>query len=358
MVKFPALTKKIINWYSQHKRDLPWRNTQDPYKIWLSEIILQQTRVAQGLPYYEKFVNTLPTIEDFAKAEIDLVLRLWQGLGYYSRARNMYETAQMIMNDYGGKFPTTYKDLLKLKGIGSYTAAAIASFAFNEPVAAIDGNVFRVLSRLFGIETDILSTQAKKVFGEIAQEMLDETQADIFNQAMMEFGAMQCTPANPNCMFCPVSLECYANQTQAQAKFPVKEKKLKIKNRYLTYFVVEVDKQILMKQRKEKDIWTGLFDFYLLESATPLEDLTEVEDIFLQTLFAEAKHIGFDKALTHQLTHQKLYVKFWRVELEKLPVELPLGYQFYSIDEIEHLAKPILIENYLKLKNPLKLLHP
>ena len=343
-----VFSKKIIEWYNNNKRNLPWRITQDPYKIWLSEIILQQTRVAQGLPYYNRFVENYPTIKDFASADLSSILRLWQGLGYYSRARNMYATAQIIMNEYGGEFPKTYNELLKLKGIGSYTAAAIASFAYQEPVAAIDGNVYRVLARLFGIETDIGSSQAKKVFGGFADAIIDKNQPDVFNQAMMEFGAMQCTPSNPNCMFCPLSLECHANSTKTQHLLPVKLKKVKVKNRYFNYFIIESDNHFLLKERDSSDIWAGLYDYYLVESAEPVNDIEAISDAFLEQILAQNPHIDFSNEITHQLTHQKLHVKFWHLRLKSTLEALPLGYAFYSSTQIEELPKPILIENFIK----------
>src|SRR5690606_28672368 len=219
-----TFSQKLISWYLQNKRDLPWRNTKNPYKIWLSEVILQQTRVAQGLPYYENFVKHFPTVFDLAKANEEQVLKIWQGLGYYSRARNLHHTAQYVSENLNGEFPKTYNKLIKLKGIGSYPAAAISSFSNDENVAVLDGNVYRVLSRYFGIETDISSSQGKKEFQEMADEVLDKKRPALFNQAIMEFGALQCVPKNPNCEVCVFNDSCVALQKNKVAQLPVKLK--------------------------------------------------------------------------------------------------------------------------------------
>ncbi|MCH8317210.1 MAG: A/G-specific adenine glycosylase [Bacteroidetes bacterium] len=285
--KFSSL---LIAWYRQHKRNLPWRHTHNPYHIWLSEIILQQTRVDQGLPYYLEFIEQYPTIHDLANADISEVLRLWQGLGYYTRARNLHHTANNIARNYGGKFPENYKDLLELKGVGKYTAAAIASFAFGENVAVLDGNVLRVLARIFGIETDIATNKGMAEFDKLANELLPasppkspspkergtlsppyEEAADsaTYNQAIMEFGALHCTPAAPKCETCPFNKDCIANLLNKQGALPVKINKVKKRSRYFHYFVVvsggSDNRQILMKERTQNDIWKGLYDFLLIE---------------------------------------------------------------------------------------------
>ncbi len=344
-MKTATFSEKLINWYYQNKRDLPWRNINDPYKIWLSEVILQQTRVAQGLPYYEKFVEQYPTIKSLANADENEVLRLWQGLGYYSRARNMHATAKIIANDFDGVFPKTYEGLLKLKGIGPYTAAAIASFAFDEKVAVVDGNVYRVLARVFGIETDISSHEAKKVFGELANKLISETSPSAYNQAIMEFGAMHCTPAKPECMFCIFADICVANTTGKQSFLPVKSKKVKVKNRFFNYFVIEKDNRFLMRQRNVGDIWTGLCDFYLLESEAKLVELEEIENDFLQEILSKSIIKNVSENFKHILTHQRIEAKFWHLIL-KDEFTLPENYHFYSLQEIENLPKPILIEKY------------
>ncbi|TAE12733.1 MAG: A/G-specific adenine glycosylase [Bacteroidetes bacterium] len=224
---FMDFAQTLLAWYPDHKRDLPWRDTPNPYHIWLSEVILQQTRVKQGLPYYVAFVELFPTVQDLANASEELVMRTWQGLGYYSRARNMHATAKIIAQAWQGNFPTTKADLIKLKGIGEYTASAIASFAFGEQVAVVDGNVFRVLSRFFGIEADISSPKGVKHFQELAKTLLPTQQSQTYNQAIMEFGALQCTPQKPNCMFCPLQAGCVAHATGKQDSLPVKTQKIK-----------------------------------------------------------------------------------------------------------------------------------
>ncbi len=342
-----TFSERLMGWYFPNKRDLPWRNTKDPYRIWLSEVILQQTRVAQGLPYYEKFVEQYPTIKQLADADEKDVLRLWQGLGYYSRARNMHTTAKIVVMDFGGVFPNTYEGLLKLKGIGPYTAAAIASFAFDEKVAVVDGNVFRVLARVFGVETDISSHEAKKGFGELANKLISESSPSTYNQAIMEFGATHCMPANPACMFCVFHYDCVANATGRQAILPVKSKKVKVKNRFFNYFVIEKNNRFLMIQRAEKDIWSGLHDFYLLESEDKLVELEEIENDFLQEILSKSIIKNVSENFKHILTHQRIEAKFWHLKLEG-EVPLPKNYHFYSLEEIEELPKPILIEKYLK----------
>ncbi|MFY7908662.1 MAG: A/G-specific adenine glycosylase [Emticicia sp.] len=342
-----VFSEALIAWYHTKKRDLPWRKTKDPYKIWLSEVILQQTRVAQGLPYYEKFVESYPSISDLAIADEQEVLRLWQGLGYYSRARNMHATAKIVVNDFGGVFPNTYAGLLKLKGIGPYTAAAIASFAFDEKVAVVDGNVYRVLARVFGVETDISSHEAKKVFGELANELISAESPSVYNQAIMEFGAIHCTPANPDCMFCVFAESCVANAKGMQAILPIKSKKVKVRNRFFDYFVIEQNGNFLMHQRPEGDIWTGLNDFYLVENEEKLLELDEINDDFLNKVLSKAIIKGYSESIKHILTHQRIEARFWHIVLNE-EVAAPAGYAFYSLDEVEALPKPILIEKYLK----------
>ena len=342
-----AFSEVLIHWYHTKKRDLPWRKTKDPYKIWLSEVILQQTRVAQGSPYYEKFVENYPTVMDLANADEQEVLRLWQGLGYYSRARNMYATAKIVVNDIDGIFPNNYKGLLKLKGIGPYTAAAIASFAFNDKVAVVDGNVFRVLARVFGIETDISSHEAKNVFSELANKLISTESPSTYNQAIMEFGAIHCTPTNPDCMFCVFADSCVANAKGMQAILPIKSKKVKIRNRFFDYFVIEQNGNFLMHQRPEGDIWTGLNDFYLVENEDKLSELDEIKDDFLRETLTKAIIKGHSESIKHILTHQRIEARFWHILLSE-EVAPPTGYEFYSLDEVEVLPKPILIEKYLK----------
>lgn len=341
--------EKLIHWYQKHHRDLPWRHTLDPYRIWLSEVILQQTRVAQGLPYYQRFAEAFPTVYDLAKASEQEVLRLWQGLGYYSRARNLHACAKTVVNDYGGKFPNTYRELIKLKGVGAYTAAAIASFAFNETVPVVDGNVYRVLSRVFGIKDDILSTAGQKKFRYLAEQLVPDGKANVYNQAIMEFGALQCTPANPACLLCPIVDTCYAYQHGKQKELPVKIKKTKVRQRYIHYLVVKMDNGLLMKRREGKDIWTGLYDFYLIETKQP-RGWDQLTDPFLDELLQQAPSVEKSEIYRHQLSHQQLHVTFYTITLpaNMLQEAGSLPGQFYPPEEIEKLPKPKLIDNFLR----------
>lgn len=343
-----AFATKIIEWYEENKRTLPWRQTKDPYKIWLSEIILQQTRVTQGLPYYQQFVKTFPTVFDLAKAPQLEVLRLWQGLGYYSRARNLHACAKSIVDNFDGKFPDTFEELKKLKGIGPYTAAAIASFAFKEPVAVVDGNVFRVLARIFGIENDISSPEGKKIFFEQANELISIEAPDLFNQAMMEFGALHCLPQNPKCDDCIFAKKCVANINSLQKELPFKSKKLKVRKRYLFYFVIQHKDQLLMKERGAKDIWQGLYDFYLLES----KRLQKVERLLKENILKNYPIQTSSNPIKHTLSHQQLIAKFFHVEIKSRKKFLEFvkvnQLQAFNKIEIEKLPKPILIEKYLK----------
>jgi len=257
---------QLLAWYHIHHRDLPWRHTRDPHLIWLSEVILQQTRVAQGLPYFERFAAAYPTIQALAAAPEDEVLKLWQGLGYYSRARNLLKTAQQVVTDFNGLFPESYEKLLQLKGIGPYTAAAIASFAYEERVAVLDGNVYRVLARFFGIENDIAAPASRKVFAEVAQKALPEKESSTYNQAIMEFGALHCTPVAPKCGTCPLQAGCFAFQHNLQRELPVKQKTKRMRERYFNYLVLEWENERYWRKRKPGDIWEGLYEFDLFEA--------------------------------------------------------------------------------------------
>lgn len=343
-------SQKLITWYNQHKRYLPWRDIHNPYFIWLSEVILQQTRVVQGMPYYLKFIETFPTVQDLAVADEKDVLRLWQGLGYYSRARNLHTTAKMVVENYGGEFPNTYSELLKLKGIGTYTAAAIASFAFGEKVAVLDGNVYRVLSRVFGEETDIASNEAKKVFTKLAEAVLPEKNADTHNQAIMEFGAIQCTPASPNCMFCPLTFECVANETGKVGVLPVKSKKVKVRERFFNYFVIEQNRNFAMHERTHKDVWSGMYDFYLKEFTENVQEFDDIvgEDSFLNDILQNSVVKRESNTYTHVLTHQRIYTKFWHLVInDDFLINLPSDLKWFSLDEVDNLPKSTLVNNYL-----------
>jgi A/G-specific adenine glycosylase len=295
-------SKKIVEWYQENKRNLPWRETKDPYKIWLSEVILQQTRVAQGLPYYLTFVAKYPTVQELAHAPEQEVLRVWQGLGYYTRARNLHKCAKVIAESLNGKFPDNYEALKELPGVGDYTAAAIASISFYEPVAVVDGNVYRVLARLHGIETPINSPDGRKVFCTLANTLVSTVNPDLHNQAMMEFGATFCTPQNPKCEQCPFLNCCVAAQRRLQHLLPVKLKLKKAKNRYFDYLVFKKGKSLLMKKRVEKDIWHGLYDFPLLESKKPVSLKTLLKKEAIASLITDENNISVTDTYKHVLT--------------------------------------------------------
>lgn len=344
---------KVVKWYSDNKRQLPWRTTNDPYKIWLSEVILQQTRVIQGLPYYLKFISAYPTVKALANAPEQQVLRLWQGLGYYTRARNLHKCARTITEVYNGRFPGKYHDLLALPGIGHYTAAAIASFAFNEPVAVLDGNVFRVLSRVFGIDTTINSPEGKKQFTALANELISKKNPATHNQAIMEFGALFCTPHNPKCPECPFKSTCFAYNQDLVRLLPVKTKPKKSRKRYFFYVVVEKNKSLLMKKRIEKDIWNGLFDFMLIEKEKPVKAEKIVGDREFRKLFKKMEAVTISKKYKHILTHQTIYCRFIHM---KAPHSFSLaekGLSFYSPGEVARLPKPVLISRFLQEQNAL-----
>lgn len=346
---YQRFSSTIISWYRKNPRELPWRDTQDPYKIWLSEIILQQTRVAQGMPYYYKFVANYPTVEQLAKAPEEEVLRLWQGLGYYSRARNLHFCAKQIWFELGGEFPKTYKELLLLKGVGSYTAAAISSFAFGEVKAVVDGNVFRVLARYFGIETDIASSKTKSQFEALANEIIPSHTPGEFNQAMMDFGARQCVPRNPSCSDCPLQPTCFAFDKDLVNGLPVKLKKIKVRERQLHYYVIKCGEQWVWKKRESGDIWEGLFDFPLHENENQKEALSKKLEGFTKELSLPPK-----KEYRHLLSHQKLLAQFSEISI---PAENQQqlsnwceqeGFLLVHEEQIDYLAKPKLIVNYLK----------
>ncbi|MCX6172956.1 MAG: A/G-specific adenine glycosylase [Flavobacterium sp.] len=312
-------SNSLIQWYLQNKRDLPWRNNSNPYTIWLSEIILQQTRVAQGLPYFLRFTNAFPDVFVLANATEEEVLKLWQGLGYYSRARNLHQTAKKIAFEFSGKFPKTYIELLKLKGIGEYTAAAIASFAYNEDVPVVDGNVFRVLARYFDIDTDIASSVAKKEFTQLAKELLPTGKANIFNQAIMEFGALQCIPKNPDCGNCIFNTSCLALKNKKVSQLPVKLKKLKVKHRFFNYLVFsDSTNKTIVRKRTEKGIWHNLYEFPLLETEKDdtIENLLELiqnQNFVNNTI--DTLELWNSEKLIHKLSHQHLNIKFWKIKV-------------------------------------------
>lgn len=328
----------LINWYNEHRRDLPWRNTRDPYRIWISEIILQQTRVTQGLEYYRRFIERFPNVTTLANAPEDEVLRLWQGLGYYSRARNLHAAAKSM----NGTFPTDYAGVKALKGVGDYTAAAICSIAYRMPYAVVDGNVYRVLSRYFGIDTPIDSTQGKKEFATLADELLDRHRPDLYNQAIMDFGAMVCTPVSPDCAGCPLADSCVALASSTVTERPVKAKKTKTTDRYLTYLKIIADGHTFIRKRDDNDIWKGLYEYPLIETAQPIADIGELTS---QPAFAtltagkEAMVRQLCKNMKHVLSHRILYASLYEVTLDTDHIE---GYLRIPLNDLDSYAFPTL----------------
>ena len=337
--------KTLTNWYSIHKRDLPWRNTKNPYYIWLSEIILQQTQIKQGQPYYEAFVEAYPMVFDLAKADEQDVLKLWQGLGYYSRARNLYATAKTIVEEFNGEFPKSYQELVKLKGVGDYTASAIASICYGEPTAVVDGNAYRVLARYFGIETPINSSKGIKEFKALAIQLLDKTNPADYNQAIMEFGARQCRPKNPDCESCPLNFGCKALQNKSVDLFPVKLNKTKVKTKYFNFLVfISEDKRTIFKKRTNKGIWKNLYQFPLIETETPLKNKEFVVHPKIKSYLNGSSFeysLYNQNEIVHKLSHQHLHTKFWIVEVDHLPEK------GIAISEIETFPTPILISNFI-----------
>ncbi|WP_081208553.1 A/G-specific adenine glycosylase [Salegentibacter sediminis] len=339
-------SKILINWYLNNKRDLPWRGSADPYRIWLSEIMLQQTRVEQGLPYYLRFIEAFPRVLDLAEASQEKVLKLWQGLGYYSRARNLHETAKYVAFELNGIFPDNYKELKKLKGVGDYTASAIASICYNEAVPVVDGNVYRVLSRYFDIKTPINSTAGIKEFKLLAGELLDRENPSLFNQGLMEFGALQCKPRNPLCETCPFNNGCLALKKNKIGELPVKLKKLKVKKRYFNYLVFSSeDNETLLQRRKGKGIWEGLYEFPLIETRDPAspENFISEEKIEKKTGVAAGNVVLYnEKPVVHKLSHQHIHTHFWMVHSQDLGSEgIPIG-------KVKNYPVPVLIQNFLE----------
>lgn len=334
----------LIKWYLQNNRELPWRKTKNPYFIWLSEIMLQQTRVAQGLSYYLKFIEVFPTIFDLAEAKESTVLKMWQGLGYYSRARNLHFTANQIATERNGEFPSTYKEIIKLKGIGDYTASAISSICFNKPTAVVDGNVYRVLSRYFGIKTAINSSAGIKEFKALAQRLIDKSQPGTFNQAIMDFGALHCKPQKPLCESCIFNHSCIAFEKKMTKKLPVKDQKITIRKRYFNYLVIiSKNKKTILSERKGKGIWQGLFEFPFIETekSVSVNELISTSE-FLKLIPSKSTISLFNKKeIIHKLSHQHLYTQFWIVHTENSS-EINIKWE-----EIETYPVPILIANFL-----------
>lgn len=355
MDELNSISATLIQWYEKHKRELPWRDTKDAYKIWISEIILQQTRVNQGLDYYYRIIERFPEVQSLAAATEDEVLKYWQGLGYYSRARNLHKAAQQVVSRFGGKFPDQYADVLSLSGVGDYTAAAICSFAYNLPFAVVDGNVFRVLSRLFGIDTPIDSGQGKKEFKLLAEELLEKKHPGQHNQAIMEFGALQCTPVSPTCESCPLSTQCIALASGNVSTLPVKTQKVKTRARYFNYLFVRYKNKTYLQKRTGNDVWKNLYEFPLIEA----DRLLEESEIFQHSYFtnltaginAEISIILLSAPLKHVLTHQQIYAQCFIVEINE---ESKFLEQFEKT-EIEHIEDyavsrliEILIQNHIR----------
>ncbi|KAA3646840.1 MAG: A/G-specific adenine glycosylase [Bacteroidetes bacterium] len=341
---------KIQYWYDQNKRDLPWRKTRNPYKIWLSEIILQQTRVDQGMNYYLKFISKYPTIADLAMSTEDEILKDWQGLGYYSRARNLLEASKMLIKEYQGNFPSTFNEIKKLKGVGEYTAAAIASFAFGEAQAVVDGNVYRVLSRYFGIQTAIDSTKGKKEFQHLANQLLDFKNPANHNQAIMEFGALQCTPKNPDCANCPLEKKCIAKQQNLVHILPYKAGKTKQRNRFFNYLILYSEDELFLNQRKGKGIWQNLYEFPLIETEAEVSSKELLHNAQFKTLLNGINYQlkSTSKPIKHILSHQIIFAKFYHLRIISSKPKLEKEFLKIKSSNITKFAVPKLIENYVR----------
>lgn len=336
--------RELTKWYASHERNLPWRSTKNPYFVWLSEIMLQQTKVSQGLPYYLKFVAVFPTVFDLADASESEVLKLWQGLGYYSRARNLHHTAKYVATELNGIFPNNYKGLLQLKGVGEYTASAIASICYKEPVAVVDGNVYRVLARVFGVHTATNSTKGIKEFKQLANSLIDVKAPGNYNQAIMDFGAIQCTPKKPKCTTCIYTRDCFAYLNNQIDVLPFKEKKVKVKKRYFNYLVtVTQDNTTIIEERKGNGIWQGLYQFPLVEGSMKMTRQMIAESSVFSSLFPTTAEISLfnTKEIIHKLSHQHLYTQFWIIKTNTLATANQ------SWLHIQEKPVPVLIANFL-----------
>jgi A/G-specific adenine glycosylase len=341
----------LLSWYKLNKRELPWRETKDPYRIWVSEIILQQTRVAQGFDYYHRFLEAFPTVERLAEASEDEVMKVWQGLGYYSRARHMHEAAKSIVER--GSFPVTYKDVKALSGVGPYTAAAICSFAYDEPRAVVDGNVYRVLARWAGIDTPIDSTEGTKLFAELAQELMDERHPALYNQAIMDFGATQCTPDSPRCDTCPLMDSCLALAQKAVKELPVKQHKTKVKNRYFNYIYVRAGEFTYLHRRVDDDIWKNLYELPLVETDCVWSEEALFDHELVKQWRKRKKQVTFRKVgetLKHQLTHRLIITNFYELILPE-PIDPPKGYLRTSECDLKHYPISQLTNIFLRKQN-------
>ena len=348
-------TKTIVEWYEENKRELPWRESADPYLIWISEIILQQTRVAQGYDYFLRFIKRFPDVQTLAAADEDEVMKYWQGLGYYSRARNLHAAARQIMNDFGGVFPRTREEVLSLRGIGDYTAAAICSFAYRLSYAAVDGNVFRVLARLFDIDLPIDGGEGKKYFTALAQSLLDERRPDLFNQAMMEFGALQCVPKSPDCESCPLNGKCLGLSARRVERLPVKNGKTVVKPRYFNYLYVHGQGMTLLSKRMGNDIWRNLYEFPLIETerAVTWEELSGM--VVFQELFDGIENIEIVReyvAKKHVLSHRVIFPVFYEIRIDSFSRSMG-KYLKVPDDRVGEYAVSRLIQSYLEVRDGL-----
>ena len=342
-------TREVVSWYLLNKRDLPWRETRDPYIIWLSEIIMQQTRVEQGLPYFMRFSENYPTVADFASATEDEILKHWQGLGYYSRGRNMHHTAQMVMENHAGYFPSKYEELLKLKGVGEYTAAAISSFSANEAKAVVDGNVFRLLSRYFGIDTPINSGAGKKQFSALANEVLDKEDPGTYNQAVMEFGSLQCKPVKPDCSICPLQPGCVAYLSSRVDTLPVKLKSKQVRDRYFNFIVAMKDQRVLIGKRGPRDIWENLYQLPLFETESPVDATVLIRDPDFTRVFGEHVLIkSISAPVRHLLSHQRLNAQFIEITNYQDQEIFENGLFYADSTDLSTLAQPKLIFEFLE----------
>lgn len=340
----------LINWYEENHRDLPWRNNPSPYEVWISEVILQQTRVNQGMDYFLHFTKKWPTVNNLAQASEEEVLKMWQGLGYYSRARNLHHCAKQVVEQYKGEFPSDFEKLKQLKGIGNYTAAAIASIAYNLPHAVVDGNVYRVLARLFDINTPININEGQKLFAQLADELLNRNQPGLHNQALMEFGALQCTPKNPNCLLCPLQAQCLAFAHQTVMLRPVKLAKTKISTRYFNYLILRINDGLYLHKRSDNDIWKNLYDFPCIESQKPMT----VEEVIASETFLQLIEnnpftiIKSSPIFTHKLTHRTILAHFIEIKLEKELLQIQTNDLFLAREtELGSFPIPRLIDLYL-----------
>lgn len=342
---------ELCGWYLANHRDLPWRASTDPYVIWLSEIILQQTRVEQGMPYFNRFLAAYPTVSAFAAASETEILKLWQGLGYYSRGRNMLHTAKEVMEQYEGVFPSAYENLIKLKGIGTYTAAAISSFSANESRAVLDGNVFRVLARYFDLDTPINSTAGKALFGQLSQSLIEGQQASLYNQAIMEFGALQCKPKSPDCNICPLQSGCGAFATKRVQQLPVKLKTVKVKTRYLNYFFCLKDGEVLVNKRTKADIWQHLYDFPHMETSKVAEPNDLEFNSAVRERFGKEAILRPLMEMKHLLTHQIIYVKFFGLDNYIINFKMEAEANWVSWSDLDELPQPKILTKFIESVN-------